>query len=223
MTPKLLVCIPSPRDIPEVKENWDKYDYDVLVAKYMQQKEAYTFLREYFLDHAKYTHFCLIPDDLVVKPEQLDELWSNALELDSVVNGICAVDEDESRPKGIPMAIQYAILESDGNHERNWVWKHDLPDDDIFQVEHAGFPCTIIPRRIMEKVSWRGASKINEWLEGNFDWQFSKECKKMGEPIFVCKNLEFPHLRIRQAKESKENPKNKESTHFMIFNESYYR
>lgn len=222
MIPKLLVCIPSPRDISEVKDNWDNYSHDVLVYKYGQQLEAYTFLRDYFLDHTEYTHLCLMPDDLVVKPEQLDELWSNALELDGVVNGICPVDEDESRPRGIPMAIQYVVSDNDGNHPRDWVWKHELPDKEIFRVEHAGFPCSIIPRRIMEKVSWRGASKIDRFLEGNFDWQFSIDCKKLGEKIYICKDLEFAHLRNTQKKEAKENPKNKKSFHFLIFNESYY-
>lgn len=229
MTPKLLVCVPSPRDIPEVKEKWDNYSYDVLVAKYMLQLEAYTFLREYFLEHTEYTHLAWIPDDVVVNPEDLDELWSCIIENDyPVLSGMCPVDEDETRPIGIPLACQWIIPMKQGGDEyqypREWVLKSDWDKitDDIIEIEHVGFPCMIMKREVMEKVSWRGSTRPSPNYEGNFDWQFSKDCKELGIKIRVKNGLMFKHLRNKQAKESKSNPLEKKSTHFMIFNESYY-
>ena len=228
MESKLLVAIPSPRDIKEVTENWTTYDYDCIVVKYALQHEAYKHLREYFLEHEEYTHFCIMPDDLVVTSEQLNDLWECATIEDNypVLSGICPVDEDETRPKGIPLAIQRVIpkqtRDSDETRSpRDWVYQKDLyPCDSIIKVEHAGFPCMIIRRDIMEIVSWRGSTKIGLNLEGNYDWQFSQDCKRNGIPIHVMPYVYLKHLRNTQSKEAKENPKNKSAFFYFINNDS---
>lgn len=221
---KLLVAIPSPRDIPEVTDNWTTYSHDVIVVKYEVQHKTYKFLRDYFLEHAEYTHFCLMPDDLVVTTEQLDELWKYTVEFDlPVLSGVCPVDEDETRPKGIPLVIQKTIpvpTKDSGDERRfprEWIYKHDLyPCDNMIKVEHAGFPCSIISRGVMEKVSWRGSTKIGLDLEGNYDWQFSQDCKRNNIAIHVMPYVYLKHLRNTQSIEAKQNPKEKQSYFFCI-------
>jgi len=224
---KLLVCIPSPRDIKEVTENWTTYDHDVVVAKYMLHHEAQKFLREWFLEHTEYTHLAWIPDDVVVDYGDLETLWSYAKDDYPVLSGICPVDEDETRPRGIPLVIQKVIPTGDRHsgdeykHPREWVYKHELyPCDNIIRVEHSGFPCMIISRDVMERVSWRGSTKLGKDLEGNYDWQFSQDCKKMNIPIHVMPYVYLKHLRNQQSKEAKSNPIEKDSFFFCIANSS---
>jgi len=226
LTPKLLIGIPSPRDIPEVTDNWTTYEHDVVVVKYSQQKAAYQYLREYFLEHEEYSHFCIMPDDLVVTSEQLESLWNMTIkhELICPLSGVCPVDEDETRPKGIPLAIQKIIpkqTKESGDEKRfprDWMYLHDLPTE-VFPVDHVGFSCTIITRYLMENVSWRGSTKINNFLEGNFDWQFSQDIKEEGYSHLVNPNVMLKHLRNTQNKEAKENPKNKQSFVYFINND----
>jgi len=220
---KLLIAIPSPRDIPEVTDNWTLYEHDVVVVKYSQQKSAYKYLRDYFLEHEEYTHFCIMPDDLVVTTEQLETLWKDAKRFTHfTTSGVCPVDEDTTRPKGIPLAIQIKIpIQTEGDETkfpRDWLYKHELDklDVEILRVDHSGFCCSIIPRQVMEEVSWRGSTKINQDMEGNFDWQFSQDCKKLGYPIHVDTTVMLKHLRNQQSKEAKENPLNKQSFVYFI-------
>lgn len=215
---KLLIAIPSPRDIPEVQDNWTTYNHDVIVYKYGFQKEAYQYLRKYFLDHNEYTHFCIMPDDLVVSSEQLDRIWHKVdTKHFKVLSGLCPVDEDETRPAGIPMALQKTVQDTDGTSPREWIFKHEIDfTQEYLSVEHVGFSCTIIDRDVLSHVCWRGATKLNIDLEGNFDWEFSKDIKRLGLHHTVLTSVVMQHLRNRQNREAKENPKNKESFVYFI-------
>lgn len=206
-TNKYLIAFPSPRDIPEVQDEVASWKHDIFMVKYHQQKKAYRLIKDYFMKHLEYTHLIIVADDLVVPAEKMEELISIIEANDfPVLTGLCAVDEDETRPNGIPLAIQWKVMQE--QNAQQWVWMHEIEDqDNVFTAEHTGLPCGIIKRNVFETVSWRGATKTDNSLEGNYDWQFSLDCKKLNIPIHVCKSVYLQHLRNRQKKQAKANPK----------------
>ncbi len=205
---KPLIFCPSPRDIPQVKRQWHQLPYDKFIVKYKPQLEAYTEGREFFLKH-NYTHFIMCPDDLVVTKENLEKLIKNVKNPGyETIAGICNIDETQMdtyavKPLGIDMTRQ-----NPDTTFGSWYMKDKkpiLPQNEIIQVSHAGFPLQIISRELMEKVSWVGSTTDKK---GNFDWQFSKDCHKLGVPIYCDTSVNSLHLRhlaweqVRKYKES---------------------
>ncbi len=203
---KYLIAHPSPRDIPEVQECIDSWLHDIIVVKYEQQKKAYRLIKNYFMKHLQYTHLVIIPDDLVVSSEQLEELISIVNDNDfPVLSGVCAVDEDDTRDF-TPMAMSDKVCPDIQN--RVWLNLTDLDNrPNVLQVEYVGSPCIILKRYVVETVSWRGATILNKTMEGNYDWQLANDCKELHIPVYACKTVHLTHLRNRQKKEAKANPK----------------
>src|SRR6266540_3850211 len=83
-----LLVIFQPREIPEFLEATNKLKIDKLWMKYFPQEEAYVTARFWFLEHKEYTHFVILPDDLIVKQEHLDML-SNSFEQYKIKSGWC--------------------------------------------------------------------------------------------------------------------------------------
>lgn len=85
---KPLIFIPSPRDLPEFIEAAAKIKYDKLWLKYYNEDDAYRLGRYWFSEHPEYTHFVILPDDLIVKNEDIEQLMEDAAHYD-VVSGWC--------------------------------------------------------------------------------------------------------------------------------------
>lgn len=197
---KLLVAVPSPRKIPEVMEHWDTWKYDTLIVKNTPQLEAYTRLRNYFVNRPEYTHICMIPDDLIVPTDRLTELWRICQDKSyDILSGYCNIDETQPNTYN----LQNYVYESEGPpvSKGNWLEDKDIPDLQEFQVEFSGFPCMIISREVLTRVSWVGANKENN---GNFDWRFCYDAKKLGYKINVASGFKFYHMRMAQLREVKE-------------------
>lgn len=208
---KPLLFMPSPRDIPSVKKLWHVLPYDKFIVKYKRQLEAYTEGKEFFMNNLEYTHFVLCPDDLEVHPIDLEILLKNIAEHEyETISGICNIDESQENtfaihPLGVNIELEKPPVQKGQYFMLNE--KPFLPQNQIIQVGATGFPCQIISRDLMSKISWKGAT--NGGL-GNFDWQFSKDCTKLGVPIMANTEVYMYHRRFEQSERVMEfvrNPK----------------
>jgi hypothetical protein len=202
-----LIFIPSPRDIPEVKKQWHNIKYDKYIVKYTPQLEAYTKGKQFFKEHEEYTHFIIMPDDLEVYPSDIERLIINAkIDPDYVHSGMCNIDETRLQvfniqPLGCDFTRDHPPSQNWYNTETKNYKGVDFPDSTFFQVGFVGFALTIIPRDVLLKASWVGASHGGH---GNFDWQFCRDCDKMGVPIFVETSINMFHRRFEQTKKAKQ-------------------
>ena len=90
---KLLIGIPSPRDIPNFKLAIDRINYDKLWVKYMgYQYDPYGQMRDFFLQHDEYTHFAICQDDLILHPKGVQTLIDD-LELYPIISACFNVEK----------------------------------------------------------------------------------------------------------------------------------
>lgn len=191
-----LMARPSPRDIPEVKEESDKIKIEKLWVKYYQEKEAYTIIQDYFLDHKQYTHLVIAPDDLVVTREAFDRIrhWSVKYRL-QVIAGICNLSWQERDKFSCCQSVsgfRFATEEDFDNHR----W-YDGRYRQLIEVGHEGFACSCIRRDVFENYNIRLDDGMNDDKSAHFDWAFSLKCNKAGIPIYVDKKARMLHLRNR--------------------------
>ena len=185
--------MPSPRDIPRVKQAWSKLNYDKLIVKYKPQWEAYAEAREFFLNHKEYTHLVICADDLVIELDDLDILLEWA-ELYNVMDGVCGIDESQPNT----LAIQPIGCNLSGNQpdlqKGAWIERKDT-ESNYQQVGHSGAACRVIDRETFELITFTGG---NPNRDGWFDFGMTKELTKLGIPIMVNTSVYMDHLRTAQ-------------------------
>ena len=191
---KLLLGIPSPRNIPPVTKHWPDLPCDRLIIKYHKEWDAYQALRNFFLEHIEYTHLGIASDDLVVKPDDVELLIGDIQRLDyPVMSGVCNVNE------GNPDVLTIIAMENSPTIERRkFYWLIRKYVDGIIRVGHAGFPLTIIRRDIVEKIDFESHSQLlggdpNEW--GNIDITFCTRCRENDIPMYADTDIYMSHLR----------------------------
>ena len=186
--------MPSPRDIPQVKKSWNDLPFDKYIVKYTPELQAYTIFKEFFLKHKEYSHFAVCPDDLELNKDMVIQLWSAVKQYDyPVLSGYGNIDE--TQPTVYAIQQNMADTESPPASAGSFIERDNMPKERFFKVKHSGFGCQIIRRDVFEKVSWLGS--CNEG-RGNFDWQFSKECYKLGIPLMIDSNARFYHRRFQE-------------------------
>ena len=75
---KLLLFRGSPRsDITEVESENQALPCDKLIIRYVGEFLAYKQARRFFLEHKEYTHLVLATDDIVVKPDNIKQLYDD--------------------------------------------------------------------------------------------------------------------------------------------------
>jgi len=151
---KLLIGIPSPRDIPNFIRHTDKLNEDKLWIKYYIQLEAYRVMRQEFLNK-DYTHLCILPDDLLVLPKDLETLVSDIKKSDPpVISGMCNIDYRPEH-KGLVNVCKDYLPEA-VNHPQDFKWltldSEIVKSGKVTRVVYAGFPLTIIRRDIIESI-----------------------------------------------------------------------
>lgn len=202
---KPLLFMPSPRNIPDVVKWWDKIPHDKIIEKYRQPLDAYTNAKNYFLENKQYTHLVICPDDLEVTPNAIEQLITDVKTYGyDVICGICNIDETQPDTYAVQPLNQQIFTNDHPNCCYGQWYMLDkepiLPKNCIIQVGFAGFPCEMISRRVLEQVSLEGASNGKQ---GNFDWNFTRECTKMGIPIMCDTNINLYHRRFEQSAEAK--------------------
>lgn len=156
---KPLICIPSPRDIPIVKEALDEVPYDKLWFKYnFDELQVYQVFREYFLEHKEYTHFVILPDDLYVDPEAVELLITDLKKRDyPVLAGVCNFNCEAWETYDIDLCIDYTNTAG-----RDYILANGIPKFEYYapqgkfkgirKVAFQGFSLCFIRRDVIEKV-----------------------------------------------------------------------
>lgn len=161
---KPLLVIFNPRSIPEFYKAIEKINgISKLWIKYFPQDEAYIKAREFFLQ-SDYTHFMILPDDLIVTQEDVDAIVNSDESYDSI-SGWCNnngrddtnIDTNISAflPPDPPRAATYegyrwfkiAYIES--------LLSKVKDSDVIIPVLHQGFALSRLSRRLVEQVPFR--------------------------------------------------------------------
>lgn len=159
---KPLLLIPSPRFIEPFYDAVDNLEIDKLWMKYYPQEEAYQNGRYWFIRHLEYDSLIILPDDLLVEQEGINQLLEDA-EFYDVISGYCNntagdttnVDSDVSigsLPPNPPLRGRY--------HEFNWdslLLLEHIRDKgpEIIPVMHQGFALTLLKREIVRKIPFR--------------------------------------------------------------------
>jgi hypothetical protein len=197
---KLLLFMPSPRDIPQVKQHWVSLPHDKLIEKYKTQIDAYSDAKKFFLKHVEYTHLCVCPDDLEITPVVLKVLVDDVTRYDyPVVSGYCPLQENQPDIYNLQMEI-YLDETAPRKPKGHWIEKEQMEEmPRFFEVKHAGFGCTIIRRDAFEKCRFTSTQFPDGATHGgNFDYAFCQDMFRNKIPIIVDKSCWFQHWRLLQ-------------------------
>jgi hypothetical protein len=214
----LLFC-PSPRDIPHVKKLWSQLPYDKFIVKYTPQYEAYQQAKQFFTDHKEYTHLVVCPDDLEIPPKMIAILIEDIKEKGyDTISGYCNIDESQPdtyavHPLGIDITAPNPPV-TYGSYYMKDVKPVFPTDNDILQVTCSGTACQFISRELFEKISWKGATNGGK---GNFDWQLSKDCFKLGIPLYIDTRVLLYHRRLEQYKRIREFKADQDKQSYSLF------
>jgi hypothetical protein len=199
---KILLFRGSPRSNIQEVEMWNnKLPCDVLNIRYMQEIPAYHLARNWFLEHKEYDYFVIATDDIIVKPEHVEQLQKDIDENPfPVISGMMNVDQHEYMIENGNLNIcQTLALKDKKLRYYDWYKRENLPDKTIFQVKFAGFGLTAIRRDIIEQIEFAGDGIFKgKGMEfgASLDFVFCWNCHERNIPIFVDKRIDMQHLRI---------------------------
>lgn len=193
---KILLGIPSPRNIPQVLRCWYEMDADFIMPRHYREWSAYQIIRDFFLQEKQYTHLVLAADDLVFTQKNLNILKNDIRIHDyPIISGVCTVDGDWNRP--INIIPDY--LPSLNPKERSFPFiEYSELKENITRVKFAGFPLMAIRRDIVEKIDFDSETKLTGGDPnsiGNIDLIFCHNCEKLNIPIYVDKRIYMLHMR----------------------------
>lgn len=194
---RLLLAMPSPRDIDDVIRAWENLPDDQLHVKYFKEWSAYQQIRNFFLDHIEYTHLAICPDDLVITPKDLDYLKDDIEKFDfPVVSGMSNVNMDKPDLMNVMIGSIPAKM---AQNRTPFAWNkfRDFKQD-LTKVLFSGFPLMIIRRDIVEKIDFDSESKLDGFdpdQVGNLDIHFCWRCYENNIPIWVDRRARMIHLR----------------------------
>lgn len=201
---KILHAIPSPRNnIPAVLKYQKKLPFDRIIPKYMREVDAYYVVRDYFLNHSEYTHLAIGTDDIVVKPEHIQQLHEDLKQTDyPVLTGMMNVYQEDDQQVNLTPRNQIPTLLW-ATRVYRWIYRKDLTQyttgGPIFQVGFSGFPLMVIRRDVVEKIPFANDAAINEVMyekAGSLDVHFCHTCHQLGIPIFADTRVDMEHLRM---------------------------
>jgi hypothetical protein len=197
-----LITLPSPRDLPTIKEALDKItEYDKLWVKYSPEHITYPIIREQFLKHSnQYTHLVICPDDLLIDdPKKLYTLLEDSQELGdkAIVSGYCNVDTSENSKYA--NVTQYDV--SNERHGRIYQWftlqQLEQHEADLIEVKFSGFALMVIPRAAIEQIPFRNDSSTGQfdYLGCCVDVMFCNDAIEKGYKIYVDTDVRLQHLK----------------------------
>lgn len=194
-----LICIPSVRDIIEVKRLWHQLPYDKFIVKYKLHYQSYKDIKDFFFEHTEYDVMVIQADDLEVQVHHLERLLETLQKYNlETVSGYCNIDESQPDTYTLqPLGVDFTreICTTFGSYYMKDK-KPILPmGEELLQVGHSGFPCQVITRELFNKITITGE---NDEIRSNFDFQFAKECHKLGVPLMVDLSVKMWHRRFEQ-------------------------
>ena len=206
---KPLLFIPSPRDIPEVKESISKLKIDKLWVKYCKQEYAYKRARHWFLK-SEYTHLIIHPDDMLATQRDLEYLLLSSS--DSVMSGWCINTIQDNWQDLKDTNMSYTIT-WDTPRRKTYESYNFIPVRDIIKLLHegrsiikvkfAGFALQCIPRRIIEQIPFSADHDCC------VDTCFSLDCDAQGVDQFINLRVRTKHLKrkVDEIQTGKKEPK----------------
>jgi hypothetical protein len=199
---KLLIGIPSPRDLPNFTLAINTIPHDKIWAKYIGYKDdPYGQLKKFFMEHTEYSHFAICPDDLIPNTRGVAQLWEDAQKFE-YVSGLCNVNLEDLAPKRRDH-WQVAVtsnLPTLARRTRKYLWmswgRVQKLGDPIAEVQWTGTPFAIISRRVMGLLSFTGDMRANNTDKPTaYDVGICHELQTLGIPIRVDTRVFFPHWR----------------------------
>ena len=162
---KLLIGVPSPRDIPQFLEATAKLPYDKFWAKYYTEYPAFQHIRNFFLEHTEYTHLAILCDDLIVTPEQAQSLCNLAEEY-ACIGGVCNVGRESIWDNCYNISLTHVTDPFRPNRRYEFITIPEAQEiaktTPIVQTRFQGFPFTIIKREVIEKIDFKTDGFYNE-------------------------------------------------------------
>lgn len=199
MSNKILFFVPSPRDIPEVRQPIVDIlypDHDVIWFKYFRELDAYQKARKYFLESDQnYDYLCIIPDDLAINQEGIDlllnELENPSLDLSEygnrypVLAGICNMSYINTEQMN---QVAASISSTLSQYLLSFSTLEKMPDK-IIKCAWIGFSCEFIHRSVLEQIEFRSHSALG------MDNVFSDSLVKKKIPQYILKTARFVHYK----------------------------
>ncbi len=205
-----LIGIPSPRNHPLFLDALKKLDFvDRLWAKFfIPEKHAYDLLRNYFLANEQYTHLVILPDDLIVTPEQLKSLIDtveNNYNKYPVFSGVANMDNTLNRDV---FAVSFDVIHILRDRRKYSLITRDIinelvKDGKPVKVNWAGFPCMFLRRDVVEKFEFNSDGIADHDSNG-----FNGCCTDTVAcfyyyicdiPIYVDPSIQMLHLKINDS------------------------
>lgn len=199
MSNKILFFVPSPRDIPEVRQPIVDilYPYfDVIWFKYFRELDAYQKARKYFLESDQnYDYLCIIPDDLAINREGVDlllnELENPSLDLSEygnkypVLAGICNMSYINTEQMNQVAASMSSTL---SQYLLSFSTLGKMPDK-IIKCAWIGFSCEFIHKDVLKVIDFRSHNMLG------IDNVFSDSLAKKKIPQYILKTAKFVHFK----------------------------
>ncbi len=156
-----LVVIFQPREIKQCLEAASTLPCDRLYMRFIPQEEAYFRSREFFLDHKEYTHFVILPDDLVATREAFDYLKQDAEKFD-IVAGWCNNTSGGSKYDYLDTDISINHVSLKEPHTNTYedmifasIYTLERTYPHILQARFSGFALQFIARQIIAYIPFR--------------------------------------------------------------------
>lgn len=162
---KPLLVIFKPRNIPETDKAYSKIrGISKLWIKYYPQPKAYDLARQFFIN-SDYSHFIILPDDLIATQNDVDTICNYDEAFDSI-SGWCnhTGTDDIYKYSNISWFTPFNPPSQATFESYNWVkieeiesLLHFFPNEknECTQVGHQGFALTRLSRKIVEKIPFR--------------------------------------------------------------------
>lgn len=191
---KPLLGILHPRKMPRVLKALDTITIDKFYSENMKQIEAYTRIRNFFLEHKEYTHLFLMSDDGEIFEENVQKLIKRVEENPDkpVIAGICNVDMGEKIDE-LAACIEYVdpIWEK---RVYNHVKRGQLKG--LHKTLWNGFALMSIERNVVEKIRFENDAELNKHNFGqSYDVMFSHNCLNNNIEIWTDFDNYFWHLK----------------------------
>jgi len=148
---KMLVAIPSPRDIQSFNDAVKNclYDYDKLWVKHIsEEQKPYTIIRNYFLEHNYYSHLAILPDDVIIHRHGIEKLVSNVMSDRSKYKVMMGIFNCDIGSPFVGCCMNLPSLSRMGR-EHNFLWRVQVEGKGILQVAWAGTPFAILDGRLL--------------------------------------------------------------------------
>ena len=150
-------------------------------------------------DHSKTDWLLWVDSDIVLTKEVLKLLWDTADKVTRpVVTGVYFVWKDSINNLPVPMPTIF----KDGRHKYEIEYIHPLPENEIIEIDSAGFGCVLMHKSIIPKLREKFPDKSffheNDLTEDKFigeDIIFFKLLKETGVKLYAHTGALVTHMK----------------------------